>query len=201
MDRQITELAGKLERCTAEDVAKAINGLMEGGKLFPSSILSEKPIDEYRLALAGHSREALRTVYINLKRGFYAEYNTDFLPIPARMAELVRNEQYKLVNDKARLREKRDAIAFTEQKRAEGAYKDDGVKARIKAMVAEYRRAHEEQKALERGAPPEAPLTPERAAELEKMMALPDAINITAEQQAARRGVSNKIEQFKEQQQ
>lgn len=40
-------------------------------------------------------------------------------------------------------------------------------------------------------------LSPERAETLQKMMALPDAINITAEQQAARRGVANKIEQFK----
>lgn len=40
-------------------------------------------------------------------------------------------------------------------------------------------------------------LSHEQAETLQRMMALPDAINITAEQQAERRGVANKIEQFK----
>lgn len=41
-------------------------------------------------------------------------------------------------------------------------------------------------------------ISPERADELEKMMALPDAINITAEQMQFRRSAQNKIEAAKE---
>lgn len=194
LDAKIGDLASKLEVCGPDDIALAINGLMNGGKVFPTSIQAESPLEEYRMALCGLSREALRKVYSKLKRGEYRDFNTDFLPIPARMAELVRSEQRILVDDIARLRQTREAIAFTEQRRAEGAVKDEGTKARIRAMLAEFRRAHEEQKAIERGQPVEVPITPERAAELEKMMALPDAPEVNAEHLQYRRSVMNKIE-------
>lgn len=187
LKQQISDLSVKLEPASGDEIAMALNGLLNGGKMYPTSIQAEKPLAEYRIALCGLSKEALRRAYAKLKRGEYPQYNTDFLPIPARFAEIVRGEQHGIVDDLARLKSKAEAL------KSEPPI-DEGARARIGAMLQSFRDARMAEKAGDNRFSPVETLSPERAATLTKMLQLPDARSVGPEQEAHRMKVMKLIE-------
>lgn len=92
LDREITTLTEQLSPAGPDDIAKAIASLMDGGMLFPQSIKAADPIEEYRIVLKGVPLCGLRTAFIKLKRGEYVDLNPAFIPLPAALARLARDE-------------------------------------------------------------------------------------------------------------
>jgi len=92
LDREITTLTEQLSPAGPDDIAKAIASLMDGGMLFPQSIKAADPIEEYRIVLKGVPLCGLRAAFIKLKRGEYVDLNPAFIPLPAALARLARDE-------------------------------------------------------------------------------------------------------------
>jgi hypothetical protein len=92
LDREITDLTEQLAPAGPDNVAKAITALMDGGMLFPVSIKAENPVDEYRMVLKSVPICGLRVAFAKLKNGEYADINPDFIPLPAALARLAREE-------------------------------------------------------------------------------------------------------------
>ena len=92
LDREITTLTEQLSPAGPDDIAKAIASLMDGGMLFPQSIKAADPIEEYRVVLKGVPICGLRSAFIKLKRGEYPDLKPDFIPLPAALARLAREE-------------------------------------------------------------------------------------------------------------
>lgn len=92
LDQEITALTEQLSPAGPDDIAKAIASLMDGGMLFPQSIKAADPVEEYRIVLKGVPICGLRAAFIKLKRGEYADLNPAFIPLPAALARLAREE-------------------------------------------------------------------------------------------------------------
>lgn len=92
LEREISALTEQLSPAGPDDIAKAIASLMDGGMLFPQSIKAADPVDEYRAVLKGVPICGLRAAFIKLKRGEYTNLNPDFIPLPAALARLAREE-------------------------------------------------------------------------------------------------------------
>lgn len=132
----------------------------------------------------------MRRAYTKLKRGEYPDCNSDFIPIPSKLAELVRNEQQHVVEDLARLRAKLEALEFSSSRSADpdkGTSRDPEAVARVRALRKAFLRNHAAEKVKAMNPVPHMPTSPERAEMLAKIKDLPDAPNITAEQMAYRR--------------
>jgi hypothetical protein len=92
LDQEITSLTDQLSPAGPDDIAKAIASLMDGGMLFPQSIKAADPVEEYRIVLKGVPICGLRAAFIKLKRGEYVDLNPAFIPLPAALARLARDE-------------------------------------------------------------------------------------------------------------
>jgi len=115
LDREITALTEQLTPAGPDDIAKAIASLMDGGMLFPQSIKSPDPIEEYRIVLKGVPICGLRTAFIKLKRGEYADLKPDFIPLPAALARLAREEAAGKVELRRMASERRRGILESSQ--------------------------------------------------------------------------------------
>ncbi|MDX1194713.1 hypothetical protein GOL96_25580 [Sinorhizobium medicae] len=147
----------------------------------------------YSYALAGLSHEALTTACKKLIRG---EYNIDrkaFIPIPSELAAMVRAEQRLVSEEHARLR---DTIASIELSRPEnGTTEDPEARARVRKMLEGFRSLHQGEKEKETGGyVPEMPPSPEEIERWKKIMDLPDARSVSAEQMAYRRKIGMDID-------
>lgn len=129
----------------------------------------------YSFALAGLSHDAIVIAVKRLIRGEY-DINKAFIPTPPELAAIVRSEAKNIMDDLVRL--KATAEAMRPQEKATPA--DEGMKARIRERLAEFRASHRMAKEAERGQVV-AEVTPEKAAMLRKILALPDAKEVSAE--------------------
>lgn len=92
LDREISALTEQLSPAGPDDIAKAIAWLMDGGMLFSQSIKAADPVEEYRIVLKGVPLCGLRAAFSKIKHGEYADLKPDFIPLPAALARLARNE-------------------------------------------------------------------------------------------------------------
>ncbi|MCP8895327.1 hypothetical protein KYK29_10315 [Shinella daejeonensis] len=92
LDQEISALTEQLSPAGPDDIAKAIAWLMDGGMLFPASIKAADPVEEYRIVLKGVPTFGLRAAFSKIKRGEYTDLNPDFIPLPAALARLARQE-------------------------------------------------------------------------------------------------------------
>lgn len=192
LQQQITATAERLRPCGDDGVAKALKTLQTAGLALSSTIAPGDAQTVYSYALAGLSHEALTTTCKKLIRG---EYNIDrkaFIPIPAELAAMVRAEQRLISEEHVRLR---DTIASIELLRPDnGTPEDPEARARVRRMLEGFRSWHQTEKEKTRGYAPEMPPSPEEIERWQKIMSLPDAKNLSAEQMAYRRKIEMDID-------
>ncbi|WP_234840044.1 hypothetical protein [Sinorhizobium meliloti] len=193
LQQQITATAERLRPCGDDGVAKALKTLQTAGLALASTISPSDAQTVYGYALAGLSHEALTTACKKLIRG---EYNIDrkaFIPIPAELAAMVRAEQRLISEEHVRLK---DTIASIELSRPENGTADDPeARARVRKMLEGFRSWRQAEKEKEtRGGIPEMPPSPEEIERWKKIMDLPDARSVSAEQMAYRRKVEMDID-------
>ncbi|WP_322884284.1 hypothetical protein U8C35_09645 [Sinorhizobium medicae] len=193
LQQQITATAERLRPCGDDGVAKALKTLQTAGLALSSTIAPGDAQTVYSYALAGLSHEALTTTCKKLIRG---EYNIDrkaFIPIPAELAAMVRAEQRLISEEHVRLR---DTIASIELSRPEnGTTEDPEARARVRKMLEGFRSWHQGEKEKETGGyVPEMPPSPEEIERWKKIMDLPDARSVSAEQMAYRRKIGMDID-------
>lgn len=128
----------------------------------------------YSFALAGLSHDAIVIAVKRLIRGEY-DINKAFIPTPPELAAIVRSEARAITDDLIRLKATAEAMRPKETAKVS----DEG-KARIRDMLANFRASHRMAKEAERGQVV-AEVTPEKAAMLRKILALPDAKEVSAE--------------------
>ena len=146
LDREITTLTEQLSPAGPDDIAKAIASLMDGGMLFPQSIKAADPIEEYRIVLKGVPICGLRAAFIKLKRGEYVDLKPDFIPLPAALARLAREEAAGKVELRRMASERRRGLLDSSQLLAERAVASEAKRrsaAEIIASVTEAMRAEE----------------------------------------------------------
>lgn len=182
LQQQITALTKQLAPATFDEIDVVLNGLMDGGMMFPATIKAKDKIGEYRKAMSDCPSVGLRKVSVKLKRGEYDNVNLAFIPLPAELAAMARAEARTEREDRQRLRERAKAI---EEQSARPEPRDPEMIARVKAARERYMARHADEKAM--GQAPEKPMDEERAAYLQQIMAMRDAPEISAEQAAFRR--------------
>lgn len=146
LDREITTLTEQLSPAGPDDIAKAIASLMDGGMLFPQSIKAADPIEEYRVVLKGVPICGLRSAFIKLKRGEYTDLKPDFIPLPAALARLAREEAAGKTELRRMASERKRGILDSTQLLASKAIVSEAKRrsaAEIIASVAAARRAEE----------------------------------------------------------
>lgn len=187
MEQQITAVTARLAPAGEDAVAKALRSLQAAGLGLPSSIDPKEVGKVYSFALSGLSQDALVIAVKKLVRGEY-NVNRAFIPTPPELAAMVRAEAKTISDDLVRLKATAEAMRPPETVKVS----EEG-KARIRKMLEEYRASHRLAKEAERGnVVPE--VTPEKIAMLSRIMELPDAKEITAEQMANRRAAAALIE-------
>jgi hypothetical protein len=146
LEREISVLTEQLSPAGPDDIAKAIASLMDGGMLFPQSIKASDPIEEYRVVLKGVPICGLRAAFIKLKRGEYVDLKPDFIPLPAALARLAREEAAGKVELRRMASERRRGILDSTQLLASKMVVSEAKRrsaAEIIASVAAARRAEE----------------------------------------------------------
>lgn len=146
LDREITTLNEQLSPAGPDDIAKAIASLMDGGMLFPQSIKAADPVEEYRIVLKGVPICGLRAAFIKLKRGEYTDLKPDFIPLPAALARLAREEAAGKMELRRMASERRRGILDSSQILAERTVVCEAKRrsaAEIIAKVTAARRAEE----------------------------------------------------------
>ena len=187
LEQQITAVSGRLRPAGDDAVAKALRSLQAAGLGLPAGIEPKGVGMIYTYALGGLSHDALNIAVKKIIRGEY-NINRAFIPTPPELAAIVRAEAKVITDDLVRLKATAEAM-----RPAEPAKVSEEGKARIRKMLEEYRASHRLAKEAERGnVVPE--VTPEKIAMLSRIMALPDAKEITAEQMANRRAAAVLIE-------
>lgn len=191
--QEISDLTERLSLKASDDAITArVLFLKRSGMKLPGDVDAEKIDRIYGFALKGCTADGLKTVTERLVQGGYPDLNPAFIPTPAELARLVRAEDTKAATARAR------AVEMVEAMKPDApasAKVDDAARARIRAMVAGVKMAAKEARENSgRGAIPEAPITAEEADRISKILALPDAPNVTAEHMAARRRAEAKIE-------
>jgi len=144
LDREITALTEQLSPAGPDDIAKAIASLMDGGMLFPQSIKAADPVEEYRVVLKGVPICGLRAAFIKLKRGEYPDLKPDFIPLPAALARLAREEAAGKTELRRMASERRRGLLDSSQVLAERAVVSESKRrsaAEIIASVTEAMRA------------------------------------------------------------
>jgi len=185
---QITAIADGLRPGNDEAVAKSLQSLMKAGLMLSTNIKAEDMNKVYSYAVNGLAKDAITNVTRKLVRGEFDLKNKDFIPLPAEFASLIRSEQRMISEDLTRARSRLEAI--------EG-YKppppaNEETKAKVREMLAAFKSEQRAVKEAQRGYV-EIPLDAEGRDRLAKMLTLPDAKNITAENLAFRRLAEKKI--------
>lgn len=182
---QITEVENELRNPTHDEILAGLKWLMDAGMAYSVSLKSGEEETAYLSILKAVPTCGLRKALTKLRHGLYENINHAFIPLPAELAAMSRAEAKAERDHLTRLNETRRTLEDNAKPAPEVS---DEAKARIKAMLSSFRAAHQEAKLMARGG--HIPMTPEKAAMLAKIMDMPDAKNVTAEQQAYRRKVA-----------
>lgn len=146
LEREISVLTEQLSPAGTDDIAKAIAWLMDGGMMFPQSIKAADPIEEYRVVLKGVPICGLRAAFTKLKHGEYADLNPAFIPLPAALARMARDEAAGKSELRRMASERKRGIEESTQLLASKAVVSEAKRrsaAEIIASVAAARRAEE----------------------------------------------------------
>lgn len=136
LDREITALTEQLAPAGGDDIAKAIASLMDGGMLFPQSIKATDPVEEYRVVLKGVPICGLRAAFIKLKRGEYPDLKPDFIPLPAALARLAREESASKTELRRMASERRRGLIDSSQLLAERAVASEAKRRSAAEIIA-----------------------------------------------------------------
>ena len=194
--QQISALTEKFAPANADEIGQCIEGLMSGGMRLSDTITAKNPVEEYRVSLRDVPVYGLRLAYAKLKRGEYENINRAFIPLPAELAAMANAECRVIREDRVRATERMRALSDAQVARQdESTCRDPNTRARVRKMLEEFRGWHRPGKENEArcGTPVMTP-SAEQIDTWSKVMALPDAPNITAEQMAFRRKVQADID-------
>lgn len=186
MSLEITALTDRLAPADGETIAKHLLSLRKAGMAIPSGMKPDDLEPVYTYALSDVPAFGLRRAVEKIIKGEY-QIKYGFMPLPPELAAMARAEARTLREDLSRLRAREATLA--DIAKGPPPEPDESTKERVRHLREQFKRFHAEQKAQERGVAIHEPMTPERAAHWEKIMALPDAKEISAEQQAFRRKV------------
>lgn len=187
LTQEIGVLTDALRPAAAEAINNFIEDLNSRGFAYPTSISPEKVLEEYAAVLSRYSVGALSKARRKLRDGEFDKFR-GFLPTPAEFAEIVRREQRVISEDLARARAKLEAI--TPEPAIE---KTAEAKARVRALLGQFRASVAASKAQERGAVADDSVSPEMADMWAKIMDLPDAKEVGIEQIQYRNAVRAKL--------
>lgn len=146
LEREISALTEQLSPAGPDDIGKAIAWLMDGGMLFSQSIKAADPVEEYRIVLKGVPLYGLRAAFTKIKHGEYTDLKPDFIPLPAALARLARNEAAGKVELRRMASERKRGIEESRQLLASQSIVSEAKRrsaAEIIASVAAARRAEE----------------------------------------------------------
>ncbi|WP_234818615.1 hypothetical protein [Sinorhizobium fredii] len=192
LNREITALTDRLAPVQEDAILRSLGAMQAAGMTIPQGIDPLKLSAVYGYALSGVPSCGLSIATQKLIKGEYAG-NPDILlgaiPKPPIFAALCRLEARPIADERIRKREKMEAI----QPADKPVDRSPEVMARIRARVAAFR----QEVAAQKGAKsiPHEPMAPEREDMLRRILELPDARNVTAEQMAFRRGIQTEIGQ------
>lgn len=190
LQQEIGALTEQLAPVEPDFIAQALDALKRGGMAVPSGIAPADFIREYSIALSGVPACGLKTAVAKLKQGKYEGVKPGFMPTPAELAAIARLEARPVLEDRIRKRETLETLKPKEQPMD----RSPEVMARVRARLNQFRQEHAASKAAAGGVVVQDPISPERADELVRMLALPDARSISAEQMAYRRKVQADID-------
>lgn len=196
LSREIGDLTERLQPADGQMIAKHLLSLRKAGMAIPNGMKPEDLEAVYAYALSDVPAFGLRRAVEKIIKGEYP-IKYGFMPLPPEMAAMARGEARVLREDLIRLKERKASIEALSA--TPPAAVDENAKARIRSMLSGFRAAYREEKAAQRGMPVYEPLTPEKAEQMARMMALPDAKEITAEQAAYRRRVAAELNASTEQ--
>lgn len=188
LQQEISKLTSQLVPARDDDIDSYLNALMDGGMMFPASIMAKDKIGEYRKALAIVPAAGLFAVVMKLKRGEYDNINLAFIPLPNEMAAMARAEAKALRENVLRLREQ--AKAIEEQNRLPEP-RNEAMIERIRLMRAQVREQHAARKAI--ATIPQEPISDEKAEYYRSILALRDTGDVSAEQMAYRRVIAQEV--------
>lgn len=187
---QITEAENQLRAPLMDEILVGLNWLLDAGISYSITLKSGEEENAYLSILKGVPMCGLRRALTKFRNGEYENMNYSFIPLPAELAAMARAEAKMERDDLVRLRDTKRTL---DERSQETAKVSEEGKARIRKMLEEYRASHRLAKEAERGnVVPE--VTPEKIAMLSRIMALPDAKEITAEKMANRRAAAALIE-------
>lgn len=191
LSREIGDLTERLQPADGQMIAKHLLSLRKAGMAIPNGMKPEDLEAVYAYALSDVPAFGLRRAVEKIIKGEYP-IKYGFMPLPPELAAMARAEARVLREDLARLRDKEAALAEI----AKGPPKEPDRESiqRVKGLLSSFRSAHQEAKAMQRGQAVHEPMAPEKADRLARIMALPDAKEITAEQAAFRRKVAAEID-------
>ncbi|WP_173513022.1 hypothetical protein [Sinorhizobium psoraleae] len=135
MSEEIGRLADRLRPAPPERVAECLDALKRGGMVAPAGIAPADFLREYVLALSNVPACGLMAAIVKLKRGEYAAVRPGFMPVPAELAALARQEARGAREDMARAR----ATAETLRALSKPPPPSPESKARVRALHARFR--------------------------------------------------------------
>ncbi|MGZ2475866.1 hypothetical protein [Sinorhizobium medicae] len=188
LNREISALTERLSPVREEAVLRSLEVMQAAGMSIPSGIDPNKLDAVYGYALEGVPNCGLAIATQKLIKGDYAG-NPDILlgmiPKPPILAALAKAESRLAREDLARKRE----IAATLTHQPPEIDRSPEVMARVRARLNQFKQEHAASKAAAGGIVVQKSMSPERAEELARILALPDAHSVSAEQMAYRRKI------------
>lgn len=138
LKQEIGTLTDQLKPASADFLAKCLNRLKASGMAVPTGIAPEDFIREYSFALDGIAEVGLVRAFQKLKRGEYPDVNPDFIPRPAALAVIARNEARTIHQDLARLKEKQASLDLVFNRPAPPS---EEAKARVRNLIQQFKAA------------------------------------------------------------
>lgn len=189
LSREIGVLTEKLAPAGSDAIARYLLSMRKAGMAIPAGMKPDDLEPTYGYALADVPAYGLHRAVEKLLKGEY-EIERGFIPRPPELAAMARSEAKVIRDDLARLRGRERTLKELSEKPHEA---DEASKARVKALLANFRKSHADAKAKERGHPVHVPMSPEQAEYWSKISALPDAETISAENHEQRRKIGNEL--------
>lgn len=191
LDQEITALTEQLQPSRPEFIAECLHKLKSGGMLVPKSISAAEFLNEYTIALNGVPIHGLMVAVAKLKRGEYP-VPSDFMPLPAALAAMARAECRVMIDDIARLREKKNTLEFIAAPPEVTTEERKRQVERVRDMRKNFLRQHQESKTATFAAG-HIPMDNDQADYWSKIQDLPDAKSVDADQAAFRRKIAGEI--------
>lgn len=195
ISEEIAELTRRLQWASPDLIRDCLDRLVAGGMEIPPGLPIGKWLDEYRYALHHIPAYGLVIATKKLKRGEIASHRTAFIPLPAQLAHLAREEAEETVADLARLKAKTNAAKATaDMFHRQPTEEEERQRERIRTLHADFKANHQAQKARERGTVlADDPIDHESAVYWDRIRQLPDGGDLSAEQKAFQRRIEKEI--------